>query len=120
MTNEQEWQLVFYIDENGNDPVHEFIADLDEKTQTRILLALERLRVQNIQAREPLVKHIEGKLWEVRQSSANNIYRVFYFFFTGRRIILLHGFQKKTQKTPRQEIETAQRRMNDYLDQQED
>lgn len=43
-----------------------------------------------------------------------------YFFFTGRQIVFLHGFQKKTPKTPRGEIEIAQRRMNDFIQRQED
>jgi phage-related protein len=38
-----------------------------------------------------------------------------YFFFTGRHIVLLHGFQKKTEKTPRSEIDTALQRMNDFV-----
>jgi len=40
---------------------------------------------------------------------------VIYFFFVGRRIVLLHAFQKKTQKTPRQEIETALARYNRFI-----
>ena len=62
-----------------------------------------------VSGREPLARHIEDKLWELRDTSRTNIYRVLYFFFTGRRIVLLHGFQKKTQRTPRTDIETAQR-----------
>jgi phage-related protein len=69
-----------------------------------------------VSAREPLVKHLEGKLWELRRSSRGNIYRLLYFFFTGKRIVFVHGFQKKTQKTPRKEIETAVSRMNDYVE----
>jgi phage-related protein len=53
---------------------------------------------------------LEGDLWELREESATNIYRVIYFFFTGRRIVLLHGFQKKTRRTPRNEIEIALQR----------
>ena len=62
-----------------------------------------------------MVKHIEGKLWELRRSSNGNIYRVMYFFFTGKRIVFVHGFQKKTQKTPKREIEIAEQRMNDFI-----
>jgi phage-related protein len=63
------------------------------------------------------VKHVEGKIWELRRGSAGNIYRILYFFFSGRRIVLLHGFQKKTEKTPQRETEIAKRRMNDFIDQ---
>ncbi len=58
----------------------------------------------NVQAREPLARHIADCLWELREESSGNIYRVFYIFCTGRRIVLLHGFQKKSRKTPRREI----------------
>lgn len=71
--------------------------------------------MRNVRAREPLVKHLEGDLWELREESQTNIYRIVYFFFTGRRIVFLHGFQKKSQKTPRKELELAMRRYSDFL-----
>lgn len=77
--------------------------------------SIEQLRLRNVQAREPLVRHLEGRLWELREESRTNIYRLIYFFFTGRQIIFVHGFQKKTQRAPRAEIEVAARRMHDFL-----
>jgi len=50
----------------------------------------------------------------LREESNTNIYRIFYVFFTGKRIILLHGFTKKTQKTPRREIELALQYLSRY------
>ena len=111
----EEWSIVFYTDRGGNTPVEDFLTSLDLKTQARFDWSIERLRVLNVHAREPLVKHIEGKLWELRRASGRNIYRLFYFFFTGREIVFLHGFQKKTQKTPRKEIQIAETRMEDYI-----
>ncbi|MDP3298104.1 MAG: type II toxin-antitoxin system RelE/ParE family toxin [Thermodesulfovibrionia bacterium] len=55
------------------------------------------------------------KLFEIRIKDKTNIHRILYFTFTGRKFVLLHGFTKKTEKTPRGEIETALKRMNDYL-----
>jgi len=115
MAEEQAWQIVNYTDEKGNSPVEEFLQHLDLKTQARFEWSIEQLRVLNVRAREPLVKHLEGKLWELRRASGGNIYRLLYFFFTGRKIVFLHGFQKKSQKTPCREIETAQARMDDYI-----
>ena len=109
-----DWIIVFYIGANGESPVKEFISSLDDKTRVRIGSSIERLRILNTQAREPLVKPLGGKLYELRIESNTNIYRVMYFFFTGRRIVLLHVFQKKSQKTPAREIETAMQRMNRY------
>jgi phage-related protein len=49
-------------------------------------------------------------LWELREESSANIYRIIYFFFTGRRIVYLHGFQKKVQKIPARELAQARKR----------
>src|SRR5688572_5742179 len=105
--NRNDWTVAFYVEDNGRIPVQEFLDELEQKARLRLIASLDRLRTLNISAREPLVRHLEGKIWELRQESSTNIYRVMYFFYTGRRIILLHGFQKKTQKTPRSEIEIA-------------
>jgi phage-related protein len=115
MPDISEWSIEFYISEAGNSPVEAFLKSLDGKTQARFVWSIEQLRRQNVGAGEPLVKHIDGKLWELRRTSDGNIYRLMYFFFVGRRIVFVHGFQKKTQKTPHREIEIAQTRMEDYL-----
>ena len=115
MAEERDWSIVFYTTEQGDSPVKEFLESLDLKTQVRFDWAMKLLREQNTRAHEPLVKHIEGKLWELRRASNGNIYRVMYFFFNGRRIVFVHGFQKKTQKTPRREIETAEKRMGEFI-----
>ncbi len=116
---QDEWIVEFYVGPSGTRPVNEFIEGLDAKAKARLIGAIERLRVLNVNAKEPLVRHIEGKLCELRRESDTSIYRLIYFFFTGRRVVFLHGFQKKTQKTPRREIETALRRMNDFMQHEE-
>jgi len=62
---------------------------------------------------------VEGKLWELREESQTHIYRILYFFHTGRRIVFLHGFQKKTRKIPRHEIEIALQRLELFLRREE-
>lgn len=116
MSDDTAWEIVFYIDDKGNNPVQEFLEGLDTKTQIRFEWSMEQLRVRNVQANEPLVKHIDGKIWELRRASSGNIYRLMYFFFTGQHIVFLHGFQKKTQKTPRKEIIIAQKRLEHFLE----
>jgi DNA-binding XRE family transcriptional regulator len=66
---------------------------------------------RNVRASLPLVRHIEGKVWELREESQGNIFRLLYFLAPGRRIVLLHGFAKKTQRLPRRELEIALRRL---------
>ncbi len=110
MQQSTDWTIEFYLEDDSTSPVEEFLDGLDLKTRARFRWSMEQLRVRNVQAREPLVRHLEDDLWELREESRTNIYRVIYFFFTGRRIVFLHGFQKKTEKTPHQELESARRR----------
>ncbi len=60
--------------------------------------------------REPYVKHLEGPLWEMRMKGRDGIARAAYVTATGWRVVVVHVFSKKTQKTSRREIETALRR----------
>jgi phage-related protein len=115
MANEKDWTVVYYTDENGRCPVEEFLESLDDKTQVQLEWSIKQLRIRNIYAHEPLVRHLGGKLWELREESNTNIYRILYFFFTGRQIVFLHGFQKKSQKTPRKEIEVALQRLDRFV-----
>jgi phage-related protein len=57
--------------------------------------------------REPYVKHLEGPLWEMRMSGRSGIARAVYVTAIGKRVVVVHVFEKKTQKTLRREIETA-------------
>lgn len=106
-----EWSLVFFITDDGKSPVEEFLLELDPVTQRRFLWSMEQLRLRNTSAREPLVRHLEGKLWELREESRTNIFRLIYCFISGRQIIFLYGFQKKTQKTPSRELAIARARL---------
>ena len=60
--------------------------------------------------REPHVKHLRGPLWEMRLKGKDGIARAAYVTATGRRVIVVHVFVKKTQRTPRREIELALKR----------
>lgn len=68
------------------------------------------------QVHEPYVKHVDGKLWEMRAKGRDGIARAFYFATRGRRVIVVRAFIKKTQKTPRSEIALARKRMEDWQD----
>ena len=76
-----------------------------------LIATLERVPVK-------FFKHLEGTdgIYEIRVEVGNNIYRVFSFFDQGQLIVLINGFQKKTQKTPRQEISLATKIKKEYFD----
>src|ERR1700687_91715 len=61
----------------------------------------------------PHVRPLEGKLWEIRMTGRDGIARAIYVTRTGQRLVVLHVFVKKTQKTPRRAIETAYTRMKE-------
>ena len=63
--------------------------------------------------REPYVKHLEGKLWEMRLKGRDGIARSIYVTAVGRRVIVVRTFIKKTEKTPRREIELALERVKE-------
>ena len=75
-------------------------------------LRIVRLMAENglERMREPYVKHLEGPLWEMRMKGKDGIARAAYVTATGKRVVVVHVFGKKTEKTPRREIETALRR----------
>jgi phage-related protein len=68
----------------------------------------ELIQVHGIERmREPHVKHIEGRLWEIRLSGRDGIARALYVTASGKRVVVVRVFVKKTQKTPRSEIKLA-------------
>ena len=88
------------------------IAALPTKLRARLVRLLEM--VENVgldQLREPHVRHLEGKLWELRAKSRDGIARGIYVTATGRRVVVLHVFAKTSRRTPRQAIATAKERM---------
>lgn len=91
----------------------EFFERLDEGAQEKVLYILMLLETQD---RMPVkfMKLIEDGLYELRIEYQSNIYRIFFCFDNGNIVILFNAFQKKTQKTPKKEIETAKRLRKEY------
>lgn len=86
------------------------------------MLARFRRIVELIQAyvlervHEPHVKHLEGPLWEMRMKGRDGISRAMYITAKGRRVVVVRAFVKKTQKTPRREIDLAMQRAKEVDD----
>ena len=81
---------------------------MTEKEQEKIQYGLLLLKTQE-RLSSKFVKFIRDELYELRAEYNSNIYRVFFIFDEGRIVVLFNGFQKKTQKTPNNEIEKALR-----------
>jgi phage-related protein len=94
-----------------NETVASEIAALPADMQARFLRLAEHIVSAGLQSLgEPHVKHLEGKLWELRLTGRDGIARALYVTAIGRRVVVVRAFVKKTQKTPRAEIELALRR----------
>ena len=94
----------------------EFLIEQPQKVQDKIFKIIEIIEFQQ-RIPEKYLKHIDGTkgLYEARIKLGSDIWRVFCFFDKGKLVILLNGFQKKTQKTPKSEIEKAEKLMKEYF-----
>lgn len=87
------------------------MENLPKDARASFLRIIEMMRSNGLERmREPYVKHLEGKLWEMRLSGRDGIARSLYVTVTGRRVVVVHSFVKKTQKTPRRVIDYALKR----------
>ncbi len=93
--------------------VQNVLLGLPATLQARYIGLTDRMRVVGANLGEPHTKAMGDGLFELRLMGAEGIARVMYCTLSGRRIVMLHGFIKKTQKTPRAELEIAIRRMKE-------
>lgn len=93
----------------------DFYEDLEDNVQRKIEWTLNLIRLTR-QVPEKYFKHLEGTkgLYEIRVEVGSNIFRIFAFFDEGNLVVLGNGFQKKSQKTPKQEIDKALKIKTEY------
>ena len=115
------YEVKFYRDKNGQSEIIEYLDALKEKSKAskhervnrdKILAYIGALEKYGTRIGQPIVKHIDGSIWELRPL-AN---RIFFFYWKDNKFVLLHHFIKKTKKTPSQEIEQARLKMRNYLE----
>lgn len=111
---EEKWKISYYETEQRASPVFDFINGLELKARTKVANTLDLLKEFGTRLGLPHAKKITGtELWELRILGSDSI-RIFYIAVIGKKFLLLHGFQKKKQKTERKEIKTAEERLRDY------
>ena len=99
-----------------NEVVRAEITALPEDMQARLVRLIQRIRQLGLESmREPHVKHLENKLWEMRLTGRDGIARALYMTALGRRVIIVRVFVKKAQKTPRAEIDLALQRAKEII-----
>lgn len=109
------WTIDFYETKSGNCPVRKYLLSLSPRNRSTVLEAMEYLETFGTELKEPYVKYLGDKIFELRAKDQDGIYRVLYFAAKGSRFIMLHGFTKKNRKTPRKEIELAIKRKKEFL-----
>ena len=109
---------ISYFKKSEKFPVLEFIKKQSVKDQVKIIREIDLLKEFGTLIGMPHVRKIKGhdELWELRVTSRTNKYRIFYFALIKTNYVLLHAFKKKDQKTPKKEIEIAEKRKKLYLE----
>lgn len=117
------YSINFYRDKDGNEPIIEYLKKLRKRNDknSRINLNkindyIEALSKYGTYLGEPYIKHLDGEIWELRPLKN----RIMFFAYDGKQFVLLSHFIKKTQKTPKREIDKAKRLMKDYLERNEE
>lgn len=109
------WRTFWYQDRDGRLPAREFYENLPAAEREHADFLMQLLRQggpHNLTTDE--ARRARGKIWELRPGGN----RFLYFTYTGRKVIFVHGFRKKSEKTPERQIRIAERRYQDYVSRQ--
>jgi len=113
-------EIIFYRTIRGRCPVEEFLISLPPKVRQKVAYVLKIIKEFDHVPEEYFKKLTDtDEIWEVRVKFAGNIYRLLSFFENKNRIVLVHGFTKKTQKIPPKEISIAEQRKRERLHRKE-
>ena len=107
--------IEFYNLPDGSQPALDFMDTLEPKMRAKMIRAVDLLEKYGYMLRPPESKELDDGIMELRVSFGNNITRMLYFFFIGNTAVLTNGFVKKTQKTPKKEIQLAKKYRADYI-----
>ena len=111
--------IEIYVDKNGNSEIKEYIENLkknnnkDSKIKfNKIIAYIRMLEQKGLSLGEPYIKHLEDNIWELRPLRN----RILFAYYDNNKFILLNIFIKRTQKTPRREIDKAKKLFKKYLE----
>ena len=103
-----DWEIAYY-----SEALQEDIAAFPAGIQARFIHLTDRMRIYGANLGMPHTKAMKNGLFELRMKSKEGIGRVFYCTLVGKRIVMLHSFIKKSQKTPSSELKLAVSRMKE-------
>lgn len=107
-------KIIYYFSPNGKNIIREFILSLQKKQQAKVRRVLQIISEYGLISANPHIKKLTGTpLWEIRILGKDNL-RILYATLDSNSILILHGFNKKTQKTPPKEIQLAIKRYQEW------
>lgn len=115
------FDIIFYKDKVGRSQIVDYLDELQEKAKTdknarinreKILSYMAALAEYGTRIGKPIVKHIDGNMWELRPL-AN---RIFFFYWKDNKFVMVHHYIKKSQKSPKKELEQARKNIKDYIE----
>ena len=118
------YEIIFYEDKKGYSDIVSYIKELNRKSKldktsrinlNKIIAYFDLLQKMGTRVGVPVTKHLEGEIWELRPLKN----RFLYAYYKDNKFVVLHHFVKKTQKTPRRELEIAKRRLIDFMERNE-
>ena len=109
-------KVKFYHKKSGKQPVIEFLDELPSEETARIAACLSNIEKLGFDSPRVQFRQIKGSLWEIKIKTHRSGYRLFYVCIQGDNIVLLHAYKKQSQKAPKKEIETAEKRMMEVFD----
>ena len=115
MDKTEKYQVLFYETARGECPAEEFLRVLPIKIRAKVAKWIEKLEERGPDLPRPYADVVAGKIRELRVIFASRQYRFLYFFYK-RDVVITHGFIKKTDKVPENEIKRAEARMADFED----
>ena len=110
MPDQRPIPVVFFRLDSGKEPVREWLRSLDQEGRRAIGADIKTLQI-GWPVGMPLARKLSDNLWELRSRLKTGIARTF-FTMHAKKLVLLHGFIKKSQKTPTKELAIAKRRLN--------
>lgn len=115
-------KIIFYVNRKGQSTLLDYIAELEQSKSKDSRVRLNKIReyvkalaVNGTRLPETYSKHLDGEIWELRPLSD----RILFAGWVDGSFVLLHSFVKKTQKTPKREIEQAKRELADFKERED-
>jgi phage-related protein len=109
------YNLIFYTTEGGDSPLDDFLDGIDKKSRAKVVAYLSLLEEQGPNLKRPCADVVKGKIRELRIHYSSSQFRILSFFQRLDQIVLVHGFSKKTQQLKKQDIDLAEKRMEDWM-----